>query len=145
MFQVACLDVEFLVGVNLVADYLHVGCLSHASHEEQTGDDQSHLNGDGQVEDDGEEEGDEQYGDVTLGILGQGEERAPAAHAIAHHHQHTGQTGHGNILCQGHEEEEDEQQYGSMDDTGDGGASAIVDVGHGAGDGTCGRNTSEEG
>ena len=49
--------VGLIVGVNLVGNHLDLCCLGHTAHEEQTGNEQTDLNGDGQVENDREEEG----------------------------------------------------------------------------------------
>ena len=135
----------FLLGVDLVADDLDVGGLSHTAHEEQTGTNQAHLDGNGEVEDDRQQEGDPEHDDIALRVLQDGNERAPAAHVIAHDDEHTGQTGHGDILRQRHEEEEDEQQHSGVDDAGNGRAAAVVDVGHRTGDGTRGRYAAEDG
>ena len=80
MLQIALDDIALLV--YFVHDNLNIGGLRHTLHKQQTGNDQSHLDGNGEVEDYSEEEGDEQYGYVAFGILHQGEERAPAAHAV---------------------------------------------------------------
>ena len=145
VFKVAQLEVAFLLGrVDLVADDLDIGRLSHTTHEEQTGADKSHLDGNGKVEDDCQQERHPEDNDIALGVLHNAGERTPSAHAIAHDDEYTSQTGHRDILRQRHEKEEDEQQYSSMDDTGYRRTSAIIDVGHGAGNGTCGRNTAKE-
>ena len=145
VFQVAHEEVALLfVGIDLVADDTHVGGLSHTAHEEQTGADETDLDGDGKVEDDREQEGDPEDDDIALRVLQDAQERTPATHVIAHDDKHTSQTGHGDILCQRHEEEEDEQQHGGVDDTRNRRATAIVDVGHRTGDGTGGRDTAEE-
>ena len=122
-----------------------IGGLGHTTHEEQTGADESDLDGDGEVEDDRQQEGDPQDDDVALGVLQDRSEGAPATHVVADDDQHTSQTGHRDVLCQRHEEEEDEQQHGSVDDTSHRRATAIIDVGHRTGDGSSGGNTAEEG
>ena len=139
------LYVDFFGGVNLVGNEFHLGGLGHAAHEEQTGDDEAHLDGNGEVEDDGEQEGDEQHGDVALGVLHQGAEGAPAAHVVRHDDEHAGQASHGDVGGKGHEHEEDEQEHDGMDDARNGSTAAVVDVGHGAGDGSRGGDTAEEG
>lgn len=136
--------IGFVVGVDLVGNHLDLGGLGHAAHEEEAGDEQAHFDGDGEVEDDGEEEGDEQHDDVALGVLHQLHEGAPSAHVVAHDDQHAGQARHGDEGSQRHEHEEDDEQYGSMDDAGHGGASAVVDVGHRTGNGSRARDAAEE-
>ena len=145
VLKVATLQIGILDGVYLVEDGMHIGNFCHAAHEEQTGTDETELNGDGEVEDDGKEECEQQYGDVALRIAQHSQERTPATHAIADNDEYTGQTGHRDILGERHEEQEDKHQYGSMDNACDRRTSAIVDVGHGAGYGTGGRNAAEEG
>ena len=57
MLQVGRKEVKLFVEVNLiVGNSLYVGRLRHTFHEEQTGDNQSHFDSYGKVEDDGEEE-----------------------------------------------------------------------------------------
>ena len=57
VLQVATLHIGIFVEVDLVENGMYIGGLSHTAHEEQTGADESELDGDGEVEDDGEEEG----------------------------------------------------------------------------------------
>ena len=83
--------------------------LGDASHEEHHGQQQADLDGDGEVEDDGQEEGGEQHGDVAPRVLQQRAEGAPLAHVVGHDDEHTGQTGHRYVARQGAEEEQDEQ------------------------------------
>ena len=146
MLEVAQLEVAvFLLGVDLLGDDLDIGGLSHTAHEEQTGTEQTDLDGDGEVEDDRQEEGDPEHDDIALRVLQDGNKASPTTHIIAHDDEHTGQTGHGDILRQRHEEQEDEQQHGGMDDACNGRTTAIVNVGHRTGDGTRGRYTAEDG
>ena len=76
MLKITLYHVALLV--YLIHDDLNVGSLRHTLHEQQTGDDKSYFDGYGKVEDDGQEEGDEQNGNVALRILHQSEERTPA-------------------------------------------------------------------
>lgn len=138
------LQVAFVVRVNLIRDDLDLRSLCHAAHEEQAGDDESHLDGDGQVKDHGQEESDEQHADVALRVLHQFAEGTPSAHVVGHHHQDTCQAGHRDVAGQRHEHQEDEQQHGGMDDARYRSAAAVVDVGHGTGNGAGGGNTAEE-
>ena len=146
MLEVTELKVAvFLLRIDLLRDDLHVGSLSHTSHEEQTSTEQAYLDSDGEVEDDGEQESDPKHDNVALGVLQDAEERTPAAHIIADDDEYTGQTGHGDVLCQRHEEEENEQQHGGVDDACNGSASAVVDVGHRTGNGSRSGDASEDG
>ena len=145
MLQVATLHVCVLVQVYLVEYGMNLCGLSHAAHEEQTGTDEAKLDGDGEVEDDGEEERQEQHGDVALGIACHCQERTPATHAIGNDDEYASQTGHRDVLCQRHEEQEDEREHDGMNDASHWSASAIVDVGHGAGDGSCSGNAAKDG
>ena len=72
-------------------------------------------------------------------------EGAPTAHVVTHHHEHTRQTRHRNVGRQGHGHEENDEQHQGVDDAGHAGGGVVVDVGHGAGDGSCGGDTAEEG
>ena len=68
-------EVKLLVQVNLViGDRLDIGSLCHSLHEEQASTYQTYLDGNRQVEDDGEEEGNQEDGDITLRVLHQCEE-----------------------------------------------------------------------
>ena len=70
MLQIAKLEIAILLSrIDFIADDLYVGCLSHASHEEQAGTNQSNLNGYSQVEDDRQQESYPQHNDITLRIL----------------------------------------------------------------------------
>ena len=131
--------------VNLASLDRYVGHLCHAAHEEQTGDEDAHLDGHGEVKDDGEEEGREQHDDVALGVLEDGLEAAPLAHIVGHHYEDTCQACHGDILGQGHEEEIDEQQHEGVDDTCDTSATAVIDIGHRTRNSSCCGDTAEEG
>ena len=100
VFEVTQLEVAvFLLGVDLLRDDLHVGGLSHTAHEEQTSAEQAYLNGDGKVEDDGEQEGYPKHYDVALGVLQDAEERTPTAHVVADNDKHACKTSHRDILC----------------------------------------------
>lgn len=68
VLQVATLHIRILVEVDLIQYGMHVRRLSHPSHKQQTGTDESELDGNGEVEDDGKEEGEQQDGDVALRI-----------------------------------------------------------------------------
>ena len=56
VLQVATLHIGILVQVDLLKDGMNIRRLCHTTHKEQTGTDESKLDGDGEVEDDGEEE-----------------------------------------------------------------------------------------
>ena len=56
MFEVSFCHVSILVQVDLVDNGAYLCGLCHSSHKEQTGTDESYLNGDSQIEDNGEEE-----------------------------------------------------------------------------------------
>ena len=130
VLEVARLHVGVFADVYLVVDDAHVGGLTHAAHEEEAGAYESHLDGYGEVEDYGEEEREQQYCDVALRVLEHCEERAPSAHAIGNDYQDACEACHRDETCQGHEEEEDEQQHGSMNDSGYRRAPSVVDIGH---------------
>ena len=145
VLQVGRKEVILLVQVNLILrNCRNISGFAHSLHEEQTGDDQAHLDGNSQVEDDGKEEGDQEHGNVALRILHQCQETSPAAHAVGNHYQNTRQTSHWDVLGKRHEEQENEQQYHSVDDARYRSLTAVVDIGHGTGDGASGRDTAEE-
>ena len=146
MLQVGREEVKLLVQVNLIiGNSCHVGGFAHSLHEEQTGDNQTHFNGYCQIEDDGEEEGNQKYGYIALRILHQCQETSPSAHSVRYNYQYTGKTSHRNVLGKRHQEEEDEQQNYGVDDACNRSLTAIIDIGHCAGNGTCCRNTAKEG
>ena len=144
MFVVLVFEVGVLVGVNLVEHHLHVCRLRHASHEEQACYYQSHFYRDGQVEDDGQQECYYKYGYVALRILQKRHERTPSAHAVCHHHEHSGKACHRYVSCQRHKEKEYEQQHHSVYYSGYRRLSSVVDVGHGACYGSRCRYASEK-
>ena len=62
-------NIRFLVRVNLVGNHRDFGSLHDTLHKEDAGNDQSYLDSDSQVEDNGQEERDKQYGNVRFRIL----------------------------------------------------------------------------
>ena len=130
--------------VELIFQYRNLHILRHAAQEEQHGQQQTYLDGDGEVENDGENECRGENGHIGFGVFQQRTHGAPAAHVVGHDDEYAGQTGHGYQLDEGHEQQEDGQQYHGMYDAGHGGAAAVVDVGHGAGDGSRHGNAAEE-
>ena len=146
MFKVTQLEVTFLfLRIDFLRDDLHVSGLSHTAHEEQTSTEQAHLNGNGEVEDNCQQECHPKHDDITLGILQNAHERAPSAHIIADDDEHTSQTSHGDILCQRHEEQEDEQEHSGVNDTCHRCAATVVDIGHRTGNSTRSGDTAKDG
>ena len=145
MLEVAHLEVALLLfRINLIADHLHIGRLCHTTHEEQTSANQTYLDSDGQVENNGEQEGHPKYDHIALRILQDAEERTPTTHIIAYNHQYTSQTSHGDKLCQWHEEQEYQQQHSSVDNTGYRRTTTIINIRHGTGNGTSSRDTAKD-
>ena len=136
--------VGFVGGIDFVADDADFGGLHDALDEEGAGDDEAYLDGYGKVKYDGEEEGHKEYGDVALGVFEQAFECAPAAHVVADDDEYACEGGHGYVAGVGHEDEEYEEQDEGVYDAGYGGAASVVDVGHGAGYGSCGRDSAEK-
>ena len=130
--------------MDFVLDNGDFGGLHHTLDEQHTRNYQAYLNGNGEVEDDGEEEGNKQYGNITLGVLHQSLDGAPFAHVVADNQQYSSQRSHGDELGIGHQYQQDEYQHYGMDDAGNGGAAAVVDIGHRAGYGASGRNTAKQ-
>ena len=136
--------VGVLAGMNFVLDNGDFGGLHHTLDEQHTSNNQANLDGNGEVEDDGEEEGNKQNGNIALGVLHQSLDGAPFAHIVTDNQQYSRQSSHGDELGIGHQHQQDEYQHYGMDDTCYGGAAAVVDIGHRTGYGTCGRDTAEE-
>ena len=132
------------VRIDLVFQYGDVRRFGHAAHEQQAGDHQSDLDGDGQVEQDGQQERDQQHGYVRFRVRHQRPERSPFAHVVGDDHQDSGQAGHRDVPGQRAETQQDQQQYRGVDQSRDRRFSAVVDVGHRAGDGSGCRNTAEK-
>ena len=76
------LGIRFVVGVDFVGNHFDLRALSHTLHEEEAGDEQTHFDGHGEVEDNGEQEGDDEHRNVALRILHQLHKGAPAAHVV---------------------------------------------------------------
>ena len=91
----------------------------------------------------GQEERDEQDGYVRFRILEQAFEHPPAAHVVGYHHQYACQACHRDKFRQRHQEDKDKQQHYGMDNARYGCLSSVIDVGHGAGNGSCGRDSAE--
>ena len=145
VLKVAQLEVTLLFfGVNLIADYLHIGSFSHTTHEEQTSADQTYLDSDGEVENHRQQESYPKHDDIAFRILQNAEERTPATHVIAYNHQYTSQTSHWDKLGKWHEEQEDQQEHSCVDNTSYRRTTTIIYIGHGAGDGTSSRNTAKD-
>ena len=136
--------VGLVAGVYLVPDDRYFRRFHHTFDEECAGDDEPHFDGDGQVEDDSKEEGDEQDGDVALRVLEEALDGSPSAHVVADDDQHGCQRGHRDILGVGHQEQEDEKQHDGMDEPSYGSAPTIVDVRHGACDGSRGGYAAKD-
>ena len=81
MFQIS-LNVRVGVGVNLIAKDRYVGCLGHTLHAEQAGNQNTHLDCDGEIEYHCQEECYKQYDDIGLGVLEDGLETAPLTHVV---------------------------------------------------------------
>ena len=67
--------------------------------------------------------------------------RAALRHVVR---QHARQARHGDELCQRHQQQQDEQQHHGVHDACHGRASAVVDVGHGPGNGSRGGDAAEQ-
>ena len=120
-------------------------CLSHAAHAEETGYHEANLDGYGEVEDNGEDEGEPEDEGVALGVVHHLSYCAPSAHVVADYDEDTCETCHWDILGVWHKEEVDEEEHYGMDDACDRCLAAVVDIGHGAGNGACGWYASEDG
>ena len=133
------------VNLVVVGEHADLGGLSHAAHAEQASKHETYLDGDGEVEDNGETEGEPKHDDVALRIVHHLTDGAPAAHVVADHYEHARQTCHRDVFGVWHEEEVNQEEHNGVNDAGDRSAAAIVDVGHGAGDGACSGNAAEDG
>ena len=118
--------------------------LCHTAHKEQTSQHQTEFDGDGEIEYHSENEGDEEYHNITLRTVGELRKGAPLAHIITHHHQHTGKCGHRNVGCQRHSHNEDDEQDQCVHYPSDASARTVVDVGHCTGYRSRGWNSAKE-
>ena len=143
VFEVG-LHIGVLVGVDLVVEGAYLCLLGGTHEEEHECQKDSDLDSHGEVEDHGQEERDEQYGEVATGVFDQPVDRFPAGHRVSHHNQHRSQTSHRNHTHQLSQEQQHQQQHDGVDDTGDRRSAAVVDIGHSACDGAGGGNASEE-
>ena len=125
----------------IAADVRDVG---HALDEQERGEDHADLDGDREVDDDGEEEGRQQHRDVALGRLEERRERAPLAHVVRDDRQHRGERRQRNEARPLAEKDQHEQHDDGMDHAGDGRAAAVLDVRRRAGDGAGRRDAAEE-
>lgn len=112
--------------------------------EEADCENETHLDSHGKVEDDSEDEGDDHDQEVRLRVLGKPEERTPAGHVVADHDEDASEASHRDHSDKTAEEKEDKHEDAGMNETGNRGASAIVDIGHGAGNGSGSGDTAEE-
>ena len=138
------IELGIVVRIEFARQHREMGRFGHAAHEEQTGHDEPHLDGHREVEQHRQHKRDEQHRHVVLRVVEQSGEGAPLAHVVTHHHEHTGQAGHGDIGRQGHGHEEDHEQHQRMHQAGHAGARPVVDVGHRACDGTRGGNAAKQ-
>lgn len=134
-----------ICGVELLSVYADGGVLRNSAQEEHYCKEKSDLDGDGEVEDDGEEEGDDEYCHVSFGIGRHADNGAPATHVVADHDEDGGETCHGDKIDEGHGEEEYEEEDEGVDHSGYGCLTSIGDIGHGAGDGAGDGDTAEDG
>ena len=118
--------------------------LCHAAQEEDNGQQQPDFDGDRKIEYNGQQEGDDKYRHVRFRIFQQGTYRAPTAHVIGNDDQYTGEARHGHELDKRHKEQEYQQKDDSVYYTGNGSAPAVVDIGHGTGNGSGDRDSPEE-
>ena len=130
--------------VYFILDDRDFGGLHDALHEEGAGQDEADLNRDGEVEDNRQEEGHAKHDDVALRVLQQASNRAPAAHIVSHDDEYCGQRSHRNILGIRHQEKQDGKQHDGMDDACNRCLTSVVDVRHGARDGSRCWNASEK-
>ena len=128
---------DLLGGLQLVAgsDLGDLGGFGHALDEEHGGEHHADLDGDDEVEDHREGAGGEKHGGVAVRHAAQAGEFVPLAHAEGDHDEHGRDGAERYVAGEGREEEHDQEQRERVDQAGDGGAAAGLDVGRGAGDG----------
>ena len=143
MLFVHC-HVRGIAQVYFVLDDGDFGRFHDALHKEGASQDEADFYGNGEVEDDGQEEGHAEHDDIALRVLQQASNRAPAAHVVTHENKHCGQRSHRDVLGVRHQEQQNGEQHDGMDDACHRRASAIVDVRHGAGNGSRGGNAAKE-
>ena len=61
--------IRFFIGVDFIGNHRDFGSLHNTFHKEDAGDYQSYFDSDCQVEDNGQEESNQQYGDIRFRIL----------------------------------------------------------------------------
>ena len=134
-------------GNHLVTLYpgANIGNLGHTLDKQDECGQQTDLNGDNQIEHHGQNEGDHQNGDVTLGSgFADLYELSPLAHVVGHHEEDGGDDGHGDPCGVGHQNQQNYQQNYRVDHAGDGGTAAVIYVGGGTGNGAGGGDASEK-
>ena len=146
-----CGNHEFLIALTVVVErhlLLHnrdVHALHNSFEEENNGQDEAHLDSDSQVEDDRQEQGEEEDSDIATRLAAHRTDGPPATHIIRHNNQHTSQAGHRNEAHKAAQEEQNQEQNEGVNDTCNGSAAAIIDVGHRAGNSTRRGDTAKEG
>ncbi len=131
--------------VELLAVDADCGVFRDAAEEDEDCEEHSDFDCDREVEDDCEKECNYEDPDVAFGVGEDSADSPPAGHVVADHDEDSGETCHGDKVDEGHGEEEDEEEDDGVDDTGDGCAAAVGDVGHCAGDSACDGDSAEDG
>ena len=147
-----------IVGDILVLEYVHAAILDilvsdlrdgggrgDTANEEQRGQNHSGFDGNGEVGEDGESEGDEPDADVGLRQFQQLRNLAPLSHVVGDDHQDSCERRHGYVAHEWRGEKKNAEQRERVDHAGDRRLRAGADAGGGASDGAGGGKSSEHG
>ncbi|OPZ97755.1 MAG: hypothetical protein BWY72_01103 [Bacteroidetes bacterium ADurb.Bin416] len=111
------------------------GGFHDTTHKQDHRQYQPHFDSHCQVHEDSKEERYQQHDDIRFGHFEQIEELSPFTHIVRNDNENTSQTGHGNELGEGSEEQKDKQKHHGMYQPGYRGPTSVIDVGHGPGNG----------
>ena len=133
-----------LRGVEFMGERADDRCLVGTLDEEDNRQQQAHLDSHRQVENHRQHKGNQHHDEVRLRRVRHPEEGAPTRHVVTDHHQHARQACHRNHPDQLAQEQQHQQQHYRMHDTCHRRATAVVDIGHRAGNSARRRNAAEE-
>lgn len=132
------------VSGEISCDFTDFAELGHAANEEERCQNNTDFNGDGQIHQNSENEGDKEDDDISARPPHDAEKGGNLTHIIADNEQNTAQRREGNHLDIGAEKEQNAEDGNGMNDTGDGGFAPCLDVGGGTGDRSGGGKSAKE-
>ena len=137
-------DIGLLCRVDLIGEGANHRSLVGAFQEQYHCQQQAHLDGDSQVEDNRQDKGHQHHNKIGLWSLGQTYHRIQAQHIIAHDYQHTCQTSHWYHTHQRTKAEQHQQQHQCMHDTRHWSTTTVVDIRHRSGNRARSGDTAKE-